>query len=81
MERRLFKTGNSIVLSLPRETLDKLGLIEGDAVALELDQQNRRLILVPVEKELSDAGVNEEFARQVTSFIDRYRPALDELAK
>ncbi len=81
MERRLFKTGNSIVLSLPRETLDKLGLIEGDSVALELDQQNRRLILVPVEKELSDAGVNEEFARQVTRFIDRYRPALDELAK
>lgn len=81
MERRLFKTGNSIVLSLPREILESLGLSDGENVSLELDRQQRRVILTPVEKPLTIVGVDEEFARQVNEFIDLYRPALEELAK
>ena len=81
MERRLFKTGNSVVLSLPKEILDGLDLAEGKKVSLELDQQQRRLILTPVDKPLAIAGVDVEFARQVDKFIEQYRPALDELAK
>jgi antitoxin MazE len=81
MERRLFKTGNSVVLSLPREILDGLGLVNGESVSLELDRQQRRVILTPVEKPLAIAGVDAEFARQVNEFIEHYRPALKELAK
>ena len=82
MLSRLFKTGNSVVLSLPKEILDNLGLMDGENISLELDRQQRRVILTPADKpSLANAGVDEDFARQVTDFIDRYRPALEELAK
>lgn len=81
MLRRLFKTGNSIVLSLPKEALDSLGLTDGASVTLTLDRKLRRLIVAPVELPLATAGVNAEFALQVDEFIDQYRLALEELAK
>jgi len=80
MQRQLFKTGNSIVLSLPREMLDSLGLKNGENVSIELDKLNNRLVISPVEKPLA-AGVNVDFAKQVNDFIEMYRPALEELAK
>ena len=81
MIRRLFKTGNSIVLSLPKEVLDELGIKDGESVNLELDRERRRVVITPVEKPIAVAGVNEEFAHQVDEFIQQYRSALDELAK
>ncbi len=81
MIRRLFKTGNSIVLSLPKEVLDELGIKDGESVNLELDREQHRLIITPVERPMVIAGVNEDFARQVDEFIQQYRPALEELAK
>jgi antitoxin MazE len=81
MIRRLFKTGNSIVLSLPKEVLDDLGMKDGESVHLELDREQRRVIITPVEKPIALGEVNEEFARQVDEFIQQYRPALEELAK
>lgn len=81
MLRRLFKTGNSVVLSLPKEMLNSLGLAEGENVSLELDREQKQLIIKPAEKPLAVSGVTEDFARQVDEFIEQYRPALDELAK
>ncbi len=79
--RKLFKTGNSIVLSLPKEMLDDLGVKVGECINLELDRDQRRVILTPIEKPIAIEGVNEDFARQVDAFIQQYRPALEELAK
>ena len=81
MIRRLFKTGNSVVLSLPKEVLDGLDIHDGESVNLEMDREQRRVIISPIEKPVAMAGVNEEFARQVDEFIQQYRPALNELAK
>lgn len=81
MIRRLFKTGNSIVLSLPKEVLDNLGVKDGESVNLELDREQQRVIITPAEKPLVIAGVSEAFAHQVDTFIQQYRSALDELAK
>jgi antitoxin MazE len=81
MIRRLFKTGNSIVLSIPKEVLDGLGVKDGESVNLELDREQRQVIITPLEKPIDIAGVNEDFARQVDEFIQQYRPALNELAK
>lgn len=81
MIRRLFKTGNSIVLSLPKEVLEDFGIKNGESVNLELDHQQHRLIITRVEMPVAIAGVNEAFAHQVDAFIQQYRPALDELAK
>lgn len=81
MWRRLFRTGNSVVLSLSKEILENLGVADGDTVSLELDSQQRRVIITSAEKPLAISGVDEDFARQVNEFIEEYRPALDELAK
>lgn len=76
--RKLFRTGNSVAVSLPDEVLDGLKLEAGAEVWLELDHERRQLILRPLPSELG--GVDEEFARQVAEFIEEYRPALEALA-
>jgi antitoxin MazE len=81
MIRRLFKTGNSTVISLPKEVLDDLGIKDGESVELELDREKRQIIISPVEKSIAIAGVNEEFAHQVDEFIQQYRQVLHDLAK
>ena len=78
MQRKVFRTGNSTVISLPREAIDFLHLKEGADVSVELDRENRRIVITPAE--LSLAGVDEDFARQVAEFIDQYRPVLEALA-
>jgi len=79
MQRKIFKTGNSVVVSLPKGTLDFLNLAEGDEVSVELDREQRKIIISPLEG--VPAGVDETFARQVAEFIEQYRPALEALAK
>ncbi len=81
MLRKVFKTGNSVVVSLPKEALDYLGLREGVDVAVELDRDHRQITITPVEAPLAIAGIDETFARQVAEFIEEYRPALESLAK
>lgn len=79
MVRKIFRTGNSVVISLPRDALDLLGLGEGAEVSVEVDRERRRIVLTPVASALP--GVNEEFARQVAEFIEQYRSALEALAR
>jgi putative addiction module antidote len=80
MLRKVFRTGNSVVVSLPREALDCLELHEGAEVEVNLDRENRQVILKPVETSLAASGVDEDFARQVAEFIERYRSALEKLS-
>jgi len=80
MLRKVFKTGNSIVVSLPREMLEPLGVAEGTDVSVELDRKHGQIIIRPAERPIA-AGVDEAFARQVSEFIARYRPALEALSK
>lgn len=81
MLRRLFKTGNSVVISLPKEVLDGLGVMDGENVSLEFDREQRRVILTAAQQSVQNSGVNQKFANQVNTFIDQYRTALEELAK
>ena len=81
MLRKVFRTGNSMVVSLPREALDYLNIQEGAEIEIDLDRENRQMILKPLEMPLASLGVDEKFAHQVAEFIEQYRPALKELAK
>ena len=80
MLRKVFRTGNSVVVSLPREVLEYLNIKEGTDVELNLDRENRQVILKPVEMPLTIPGVDKDFALQVAEFIDQYRSALEKLA-
>lgn len=80
MLRKIFRTGNSMVVSIPKDILDRLELSEGEDVSIELDNQHRKIVISPIEKPLV-VGVDETFAKQVDEFIQEYRPALEALAK
>lgn len=80
MPRKIFKTGNSIVVSIPKDILDELKLSEGEDVSVELDSNHRQIVIAPIEKPLT-VSVDETFARQVDEFIKEYRPALEALAR
>jgi antitoxin component of MazEF toxin-antitoxin module len=69
-----------MVVSIPRDILDELRLSEGEDVSVELDLQQRQIVISPVEKAIP-TGINQAFARQVDDFIEKYRSALEALAK
>jgi putative addiction module antidote len=80
MLRKLFKTGNSVVVSLPKDIIEPLGVSEGADVSIELDRENKQIIIRPAEHPIA-GNVDEGFARQLADFIEEYRPALNALAK
>lgn len=77
MLRKIFKTGNSMVVSLPRKIFELLGVLDGSKVSVELE--DGKIVICPMQQ--SVPGVDEAFARQLAEFIDEYRPALEALAK
>ncbi len=81
MLRKIFKTGNSVVVSLPKDAIEYLHMGEGTEVNVELDREKRQIVITPSEPALTIVGVDPEFAHQVAEFIEQYRPALEELAK
>lgn len=77
MARKIFRSGNSTVVSIPQESLDALGLDVGSEVEVVADEERGRLILRPTA---DVPGVDPEFSQRLNDFIDRYRPALKALA-
>jgi antitoxin MazE len=81
MLRKVFRTGNSVVISLPRDALEYLDIHEGTEIEVSIDRENHQLIIKPVKMLPVISSVDEKFALQVAEFIEQYRPALKELAK
>jgi putative addiction module antidote len=81
MRRKVFKTGNSVVVSLPKDALELLGIQEGSEVSVDLDRDKKQVVISPIEEPLAEVGVDETFAQQVSEFIEQYRPALEALAR
>ena len=80
MVRKVFKSGNSLVVALPPEALTRLALVEGSEVEVSLDTEGHGLRLTPVAPAVG-GGITPEYAQQVADFIAAYRPALEELAR
>jgi putative addiction module antidote len=79
MLRKVFKAGNSLVVSLPKESIQALGLQEGSEVSVELGPDQKEIVIKPAEPPLAE--IDETFAQQVADFIEQYRPALEALAR
>ena len=79
MVRKIFKTGNSLVVSLPKESIQLLGLHEGSEVSVSVNQEDGHIIIEPATSSLAE--IDEIFAQQLDEFIEQYRPALEALAK
>jgi putative addiction module antidote len=79
--RKIFKTGNSVVVSLPKDAVEYLRMEEGSEVNVELNREKNQIEITPVQSSPAIAGIDPEFAHQVSEFIEQYHTALDELAK
>jgi putative addiction module antidote len=79
MARKIFRTGNSTVVSLPADVLEAVDLELGDEVTVVADPEQRQIIITPAGAALP--GVRPGFLDRVDRFIEQYRPALETLAK
>ena len=80
MRRKIFKTGNSLVVSLPKEMLESLNMGNDSYVSIELDCKKRQIMIRDAGRQVG-GELSETFASQVDEFIREYRSALEALAR
>jgi len=81
MHRKICTIGNSRGVSLPSDLLEKLHLSVGSEVEVKLADDQKRIVIEPVRRGVYAKGIDQQFVSQVNEFIEKYRPALDELSK
>ncbi|GAG99200.1 unnamed protein product [marine sediment metagenome] len=64
-------------MSLPKDALEILGIGVGANVSVDLDRENRQIVIALVEEPLTKVGVDKAFTQQVADFIEQYRLALE----
>ena len=67
MVTKLQKTKQGLILLLPDDTLELLGLSADTDVSVTLNPEQQQIIITPAAQLLPD--VDEEFAHQVSDFI------------
>ncbi len=75
MTQKVLKVGTSAAVTIPKKSLEELGLKIGDRVALSIDKKERRVIIEP------SVVVDRELVTWTKQFIEKYRPALEALAR
>jgi bifunctional DNA-binding transcriptional regulator/antitoxin component of YhaV-PrlF toxin-antitoxin module len=81
MFSKVLKIGNQMVIVLPEDALHVLGIQEGDVVFVDMDREKGQIVIRSAETLPAGAEINDAFARQVSEFIETYRPALQALAE
>lgn len=77
--QKLFKNGNSIVVSIPKEILKKYNLRDGSQVVLE--EKKNGVLFARQEGLDSVPDINTEFHEWLAKFNKKYAQALEELSK
>lgn len=76
MTQKVLKVGSSAAVTIPKKSLEELGLKIGDRVVVKIDKKRRVVSVEPVGRQPSD-----ELMEWTKKFIERYRPALEALSK
>ena len=77
MTQKVLKVGSSAAVTIPKKSLEELGLKTGDEVFVEVDRKTRSVRISPVEK---SSKRNQRITELTLNFIDRYRKDLEALA-
>lgn len=78
MTQKVLKVGSSAAVTIPKKSLEELGLRIGDKIIVEIDKKHRVVSIKPINKaKIAD----QEILNWTKKFIERYRPALEALAK
>ena len=76
MTQKVLQVGSSAGVIIPKKTLGQLGLRVGDRVNVEIDAKQKKVFIEPISK-----TVDKELLSWTRKFIDKYRPALEILAR
>jgi len=76
MTQKVLKVGSSAAVTIPKKSLEELGLKPGDEVVVEVDKK-RGLVSIRPSRALTPR--QQRIAELTLSFIDRYRRDLEAL--
>lgn len=76
--QKLYRNGNSVAVTIPKEYLRELNLRDGSEVVVDRKGQD---LVVTSKKRASLKGVNDRFAKMVDEFMFDHKDVLQELAK
>ena len=78
MIQKVLKVGSSAAVTIPKKSLEELGIRIGDEVKVEVRPERKEVSIKPA-KELSKEDA--KIARLTLNFINRYRRDLEVLAR
>jgi len=78
MTQKVLKVGSSAAVTIPKKSLEELGLKIGDKVSVEIDKKSGSVSIIP-KRIMSEE--DEKIAKLTLDFVNRYRHDLESLAK
>ena len=78
MTQKVLRVGSSAAVTIPKKSLEELGLKPGDEVIVEVDRKSKAVSIRPSQKMTKR---QERIAELTLSFINHYRKDLEALAK
>ena len=78
MTQKVLKVGSSAAVTIPKKSLEALGLKIGDQITVEVNARKRTVVISP-SHELSKEDL--KVAKIAYNFINQYRKDLESLAK
>lgn len=76
--QKIFKTGNSVAVTIPKNYLEELNLKVGVEVVME--KRDQELVVTPKRAKLAPE-VDAKFMKMVDEFINEHEDVLQELSK
>ncbi|MEK7595422.1 MAG: AbrB/MazE/SpoVT family DNA-binding domain-containing protein [Patescibacteria group bacterium] len=81
LTQKLYKNGNSVAVTIPKEYLKELNLKEGALVELDRDAETQTIIISPKATSRVDSSVTPKFLNWLEGFASQYNDVLTKLAK
>ncbi len=79
--QKIYKSGNSVVVSIPKEYLRNSNLRDGAEIMLDQDIKTGIITIARRRDVRSGSTITPKFLKWLESFNKEYGPALQELAK
>lgn len=76
--QKVFKNGNSLAITIPKEFLKELDLRDGSKVVLEKKDNN---LFITAHRRVLASDVDAKFMKMVDEFITEHEDVLAELSK
>lgn len=80
MTVKVFRAGNSEVMTIPRSILQEIGVKVGQEVAVERVPETKSFIVTPVEEKIKKTPAKDELEKWFAMFLKENGGILDDLA-